>query len=418
MIAATAGLTLVGRCALPGILAVMIVILAGWISFMGVGYWSGHLNQLVGGLGHLLGNISTSVGQRAVGSSALHAQVLHARVLFTVVVFVLAGLGALRRRWRGFDDRTGLVLLLCPLVSLGLQSYGGEIALRVYLFTIPAACLFVAYLFFPGVQDGHHPVANGRAVGSTVRARGARARAAAPVAATAVAGMVFAGSFVLTAYGNESFEQVRPGEVAAMEYIYQHSSGSTQVVWLGGYPIPTRVTPTMVNDFQDLERVTLASAPAPRVRSELPVLLDQVRGLGPSTYLLTTRAQEAELQLAEGYPADWGRTFRSWMATVPQVHQVYANPDAAVYVEGSTGPGQDTPAGAPARKFVAQTMTPITPAGVVMLAALLAVLLVREYRWIRLLHGERLAVRPCSLAALPLAFGLLMVVLERFAVLS
>jgi hypothetical protein len=57
--------------------------------------------------------------------------------------------GLLRCRLRRIDGRVALVLLVVPFLAAGLQSYGGENALRVYLFVIPGAAILAAYLFFP-----------------------------------------------------------------------------------------------------------------------------------------------------------------------------------------------------------------------------------------------------------------------------
>ena len=79
---------------------------------------------------------------------------LYLRVGFAAVVLTLAGAALLRRRRRGIDDRVALVLTCVPFLALGLQNYGGEILLRVYLFALPAASVLAAYLFFPGTDPG------------------------------------------------------------------------------------------------------------------------------------------------------------------------------------------------------------------------------------------------------------------------
>src|SRR3712207_8293324 len=45
--------------------------------------------------------------------------------------------------------------------------------------------------------------------------------------------------------------------------------------------------------------------------------------------IYTTRSQEAELELAEGFPAGWGDDFRAGMAAAPEISVVLANEDAA-----------------------------------------------------------------------------------------
>ena len=150
MLGACGGLVLARRCTITGLPVLLGVILVGWVSFAAVTFWSGHLSDMFGGIGHLGANLSTSVAGRLAGSTPEH-----------VAGACTCGRdsprrssswprsGFLRRRHRAIDDRAALVLLCVPFLAFGLQSYGGEIALRIYLFALPAACILAALLFFP-----------------------------------------------------------------------------------------------------------------------------------------------------------------------------------------------------------------------------------------------------------------------------
>ncbi|MFD0851408.1 hypothetical protein ACFQ07_04220, partial [Actinomadura adrarensis] len=141
------------RCNLRGLPFIAGVVYAAWISFMTVGYWSGRKEELFGRLGNFIANITESTGGRLSESSGETQTIQQLRILIAVVVVSLAMAGLLRRRSRGIDDRVLLVLLVVPFSSFGLQNYGGEIALRIYFFMLPAACLLIAYLFFPQPFD-------------------------------------------------------------------------------------------------------------------------------------------------------------------------------------------------------------------------------------------------------------------------
>ena len=85
--------------------------------------------------------------------------------------------------------------------GFGMQSYGGEIALRVYMFALPGACLLAAFLFFPG------PARDDRAWRARHRceARWHRAWRVMPAAAVcSIAGVLV---FFVARYGNEAFER-------------------------------------------------------------------------------------------------------------------------------------------------------------------------------------------------------------------
>ena len=153
---ACGGLVLARRCTLTGLPVLLGVILIGWVSFAAVAYWSGHLADVFGGLGHLGANVSTSVTGRLAGSTSVHVLVLYMRTGLAAAVMILAALGFLRRRHRAVDDRVALVLLCVPFLAFGLQNYGGEIALRIYLFALPAASVLLACLLFPS-DPGRRP---------------------------------------------------------------------------------------------------------------------------------------------------------------------------------------------------------------------------------------------------------------------
>ena len=195
MIAACAGLVLARRSTVPALPVLLGVILAGYVSFAAVGYWSGHLSNVFGGIGDLGLNVSTSVGSRLAGNSPTHLLALHAKVLLGAAILGLAGIGWLRRRRQGMDDRVLLVLVVVPVALIGVVSYGGEIALRTYLFMLPAACLLAASAFFPRPQS-------------------TRPRRLSLVLMAGCA-VVLPVAFFLARYGNEAYEQVPTGELAA-----------------------------------------------------------------------------------------------------------------------------------------------------------------------------------------------------------
>ncbi len=161
MIAACLGLVLVRRCtprALPVLLAVIVI---GWVSYGAVAYWSGHLATIFGNIGQLSGTLSASVSGRVRGSS-IHQFADKSRIGLAAVMCLLAA-GGLVRRWRGgITDRALIVLFIAPVTVVAVQNYGGEIALRVYLFALPAIAVLAACLFFPGTEPATRRLAASR----------------------------------------------------------------------------------------------------------------------------------------------------------------------------------------------------------------------------------------------------------------
>jgi hypothetical protein len=400
MIAACAGLVLVRRCWLRGLPVLLGVIFAAWLSFAAAAYWSGHLSNIFGGFGDLLSNVSTSVSGRLAGSTPVHGLVLYSRVAFAGTVLLLAVAGLLRRRRLGIDDRVALVLMWVPFAGFALQGYGGEMALRVYLFALPGISILAAFLFFPGRATGH----------LTWRAP-ASWRVSAATATCAVAAIVV---FFVARYGNEAFEQTPPGEVAAMSYIYGHDSSGVRLAWLSAPPV-AGATPDMPWQYRDIEKVDYIPELAPVNPVSVSGLVADLRAMGPQSYLITTTTEEAALEQGASYPGGWGQQFRADMRAYPGVRVAFADSTAVIYTLGWP-PGtatQPLPAasGAPGPSDI------WTPLGLTVLAALLLLLAAREF--VRVWHPDpRRLVRRLTMTSLPLLLLFTVIIIVRFVVLS
>ncbi len=396
MIAACLGLIAVRRCTITGLPVLLAVIVTGWVSFAAVGFWSGHLSALFADLGNLSGNLNSSVTGRITGT-AQHRYVLDVRTAYAAVFLLLAVGGLARRRRRVTDDRVLITLMCMPFLAFATQSYGGEIALRVYLFVLPAAAVLAAYLFFPATRD---------------EGGGRRWRYFLPVAACAVTLVI---AFFVARYGNEAFEQTPPGELAAFNYLYAHDQEGMRLLWLSPDPAVDD-TPEMPWEYRDIEEIDFIPELAPRHPGSLANLVATLRAAGPGSYLISTSTQENYLNQEASYPVGWGGEFRARMAATQGVRTVFANPVAVIYT-------LDWPRGTPVRPPIpgaagpASPSTPWTAAGLAVLGLLLLVLTAREF--IRVCLGApRLLIRPLTLASLPLLIAFIGVVIMRFAVIS
>lgn len=446
MVGVCAALVLARRTTLTGLPVLFAVILVGWLSFAATGFWSGHLSEIFGGVGHLGGNVSSGVTGRLAGASPGHELVLYLRVGFAGVVLAMAGAGLLRRRRALIDDRFALVLTCVPFLALGLQNYGGEILLRVYMFALPAASVLAAYLFFPSTDSATAAArADASAQGDASARAGARATAGAAglpagskvaragravlpapparrswprvlaVAAAAVCAIAMTGGFFIARYGNEAWEQTPRGELAAMNYLYAHDRNGERLLWLSQEP-PVDVTPEMPWQYRDIEKIQYAAAQAPVNPAKVGALVATLRAAGPGSYVITTSTQEAYLQQVASYRPGWGPAFRAHLGATPGVRTVFANRDAAIYTlrwpRGTTAPRLTMTAAGPAT-----SATIWTPIGLAVLMLLLLVLLAREF--IRVSRPAAVSViRPLTWASLPLLVAVLAIVAERFVVLS
>jgi hypothetical protein len=315
--------------ALPFFLGLVVL---AWISYMTVGFWSSQIDAIFGGLGNILQNLRSNTGDRIEGSDPAHAMVLQARLGILAVILSLAATGLFRRLRRGVFDRSALILLCVPVLALGLQSYGGEIGLRIYMFALPGSCLLAAYAFFPNLPADSADV---REETVPMRKRNVRFNPQLTkrisVVLAACFSVLFAFAFLMARYGNEKFERVTYGEVAAMHYVYAHDKPSARVVYLTP-KLGNEVTPTMPWGEKDVEIVSfnqqaLVHKDPTKIADAVNKLKEQPR----NSYLMVSRGQVSYLQLNDGYPADWGEKFRAALDASPDLKRVYANKDAALY---------------------------------------------------------------------------------------
>jgi hypothetical protein len=417
MTAASFGLVVARRCNLRGLPVLTGVIYAAWVSFMTVAYWSSRKGELLGGLGKFWQNFNQSVGDRISQTSPETAEVQKLRILIAVVLMLLAGLGLLRRRWRGIDDRVALVLMLAPFTTLGLQNYGGELALRIYFFMLPAACLLVAYLFFPAAFDA--PDVRSPAVRIRLgRLRAGRRRHWPAVLAASVFGLLMTFGFLTVRYGNEAYEQVHPSDVKAFDVMLRQAKGAVGVVWYSADD-PTAVggEPVMPWSYRSWERFTRTPVVIDRNDpADIARILTLLKAQGPGGFFVTTRSHEEYQHLTSGLSAGYGTRLRSALAASPEIRVVFADRDAAVYALRRPPAQPDPPVPRPAG--LALRSSPCTPAGLIYLPVLLGVLIARELRRLRLAPGEYRRLRPLTVLAVPMFVGVMAVIVERFASIS
>ncbi|MDT0437569.1 MULTISPECIES: lipopolysaccharide biosynthesis protein [Streptomyces] len=363
-------LVLLRRSELVGLPLLFAVLVIGWLGFMAEPYWSGHFDDLFGGVGGVGGNVSSSVSGRIEGGSPAHKLVLYARVALAGGVLALACWGWLRRRRLRYREVALPVLTFVPFLGFGMQSYGGEMALRVFMFALPGAALLCGLALFPRT---------GATAGERERDR--------PGLASGVAlltGLLLMGGFLVARWGNEAFERTRPGEVAAMEYVYAHDDPTVRLLWLSDDPV-NNVTPAMPWGARDMERVDYVPTLAPSDPALVSGLVKALRDAGPQSYLMVGGSQVTYLEMDVGYPATWESRLLRNLDRRPELEKVMGNKDAAVYALRER-PGSAVPRADPGPIGPRITWTPWSIVGGLAAVALLVLLTAREL--------VRVAVRP------------------------
>ncbi|MQY38814.1 hypothetical protein SRB17_68280 [Streptomyces sp. RB17] len=370
MLGVLAVLVLLGRSELRGLPLLFAVLVAVWVGFMAEPYWSGHFNDLFGGVGGVGSNVSTSVSGRIQGGSSTHKLVLYTRVLLAGSVMAFACWGWWRRRFHRYRERALLVLTFVPFLGFGMQSYGGEMALRVFMFAVPGAALLGALALFPRT-------------GVTAQERAKDRVSLAPLAAL-LAGLLLMGGFLVARWGNEPFERTRPGEVAAMNWVYAHDKPTVRLLWLTQDTV-NDVTPAMPWGSKDMERVNYVPTLAPADPVLVSGLVKALKDAGPNSYLMINRSQVTYLQLDAGYSATWEPRLIQNLDNRQELTKVLVNDDVTVFALRRQ-PAGPVPLPKPGPIGPQVTWTPWSVVGALAAVVLILLLAAREV--------VRVAVRP------------------------
>ena len=192
-------LVLVGlrRCTARGLPVITIVLLVAWMTYLATAYLDGHLKPLLGQTLDVHQAVSANVGGRLQGSDD-HLLVVRLRIVMTALVWILAITGAVRAVRRGASSPSHLILALAPATLAVLQPYGGEMLMRVYLFSLPFAACYAAQALMPspGRRAWQLPLV------------------------LAAGGALFLAGFLFTRYGNERATLFTPAEVRAVDRLY------------------------------------------------------------------------------------------------------------------------------------------------------------------------------------------------------
>ena len=298
-------LVLARRCSARGLPLVMGLIVAFWLVYPAAPYLNGHLDHLTSGIGSVSSAVGKNVGERVQGSPG-HVLVVRVRLLFSLVVWALAAVGALGLwRRRALDLRLAL-LAVAPFPLLVLQPYGGEMLLRVYLFTLPFASLLVASALASAL--------------AAWRPRALRTPVLVGVLSVMVAG------FLLTRYGNERMDQFTLLEVATVDRLYD-------IVPPGGLLVAaTGNLPWKARDYERYDYLTAVHLAQTVPPPELARAVEDAMRRRPASALVLTRSQQASAELMGTLPPNALEDLRRHLGGSGRFRLAYANADASIYV--------------------------------------------------------------------------------------
>ena len=280
LVAMLVSLALLGRIRTKLLGAIVGLGFVVWMSHAAETYWVGHLDDVFGQVGDVSGVLDANVSQRAGPGSPARELVVRSRMVLMLGVWVAAGLAMVGERRRRTLDPALAALFLAPFGVLALQSYGGEVLLRVALFTLPGAAILLARTQFPLRVADHARLP----------------RLTVPVLALSLVTPLF----VLARYGNESYEQVTPDDRAVVEDMYRLVPDESEVYVMNRSTMVYSERLTAVR-FRDL-----SSDP---VRAQQ--MLDVADTSENPAYVLVTEGQEGYHHEVRGATPEWLSEFAS-----------------------------------------------------------------------------------------------------------
>jgi len=288
--------------------------------------------DLFSSVGDPLSNLHNSKSDGSVVMPGRRLTALAAPALFACL-WTLGLIGIVRRVRAGRPTLVLALLAFSPtLLALG-QSYGGEAIFRIYLFSLPWIALLGASALEPRAL--RRPLWSAITVGVVL-------------SATVV-------MFMAAFFGAEELYVVRPGELQASQYYYDHAEPGGDLT-LVGPNFPARVG-DRYDKFGlrgDNERALLNESTPFRHRvlgaTDLPAVaqfVEQRSGVGnASHYLALSTGQQVFAEVQGLLPPGSVAGLDSALAQSPDWQVFYRNADAVIYrmvADGAGRPAGDEP---------------------------------------------------------------------------
>lgn len=281
---------------------IMLAMAVAWISFMTMAFLTGHSHNITEPIGSISNNLNANFTNRIRGSTQ-HLFILNMRVVMTVLIWSIALFGGIRSLRRGRLDLTFGLLALAPFALVGLQAYGGEVLLRVYLFALPFMAFWAAALFFPGQTMG---------------------RSWKTFAVIGLLSLFMAFGFFFTRYGNERMDYFTQNEINSVNYLYRIAEPGSQLLAVDDW-IPWRYSNYASYRYIIITKIVKTN--------DLNSLIELMRDKkSPTSYLILTRSEKACMELFIGWPPYVWDRFANSVANSKDFALIYSNDDAKIYV--------------------------------------------------------------------------------------
>jgi hypothetical protein len=302
------GLVFLRRCRAFWLLVVMTFIVAFWDLVMAHTFLVGHMSMVTGSFGQLTGTVSSGLTQRASSGDAEHIFVADMRIAMSVLLWVFAFLEIFRRFQKGQRDTTYTLLALVTFSLVVANQYGGEMFLRVYLFSLPFMVFFAASFFLPMYRLSMYKTSSLRIV------------------AIIFATFVLFSGFLFTKYGNERADYMTYKEVEGIQYLYKIAPAGSLFVAIYSTP------PWQFQDYEQYrcKYIDPGTSTADGIKNVEQVVTSNQDV--SHIYLVFTRSEEASVEEDVGLPPGTLNRLRLALLQSGAFKTIYSNRDAQILV--------------------------------------------------------------------------------------
>ncbi len=294
-------LVLFKRISLRGLPLIMIMVLTVWLCYMASAYMRGHLSNIVEEFGQVNSSVNVGITGRVEGSSG-HILVVRVRLVMSLAVWILALLGAVYRFRKGYGDATWLLLAVIPFGLFGLQDYGGEMLLRIYLFNLPFMAFFIAALLYDFPSTRFPALTR-------------------PTIIVVSIGLM--AGFFFSRYGNEKMDYKTPEEIEAVQYLY--STAAPNSLWVA-------ITPNLGWKFQDYDKYHYQVVTDEFLSNDVDGIVSRMKtSRYANAYLLMTRSQQVNTELGYNVSVSEWEQFELSLIESRKLRLVFSNRDAQIF---------------------------------------------------------------------------------------
>lgn len=280
-----------GRLWSPWLPWVVLISEVTWFCLGAKDFWQGQLNMVLGDLGNVGSAVGQGIGERFVGDAG-RTFILDARIGMTIAVALLAAVGWLVLRRNGMRSWALPLLAMVPFGLIVVQSYGGEVFLRCYLFSLPFSALLAAVAvgeLLDRATAGRWRLVRGGSIGPA----GVLVRRLSALLTTVLLLTALVLGTVTVRGGNDAYTSFSRADVAAVDFVYRRAMTGQVVAAL------TSAVPFSYNRIGNIDQNTLEARCGDVTHMEHCVL-DQM-----PDFLVVTPSQENDGEIYLQLPPGW-----------------------------------------------------------------------------------------------------------------